>query len=186
MARHFLKSTLAAGVLLAVGLALFGCKTTGTGAAQAPAAAPTGAPAPATQADPMADLERRMFLLPDGRDMSFVIVRAVGQGANESAAREAAQELTFADFRSWLNDSAQAHRVSYLGGGRIQVDALHLHMDGVEFMETNFVFHLTNFATAGKTIEGVILDRLVLDGRDLTRNAGLKAYELLLQRKIGL
>ncbi|MCK9241580.1 hypothetical protein [Desulfocurvus sp.] len=194
MARVFLKMALAATLLLAAGLALSGCQTTGsgTGAAKAPAAAPAAPAAPGAQADPVVDLEERMFLLSaasDRRtslDMRFIVVRAVNRGVNEEEAYKAAQKLSFADFRGWLNESAQAHRVAYLGGGKLRVDALNLSMDGVAFGEANFVFRLVDFVTAGRTIKGASLDQLVLDGRDLTDNAGLKVYELLLNRALGL
>jgi hypothetical protein len=188
MARVFLKMALAATLLLAAGLALSGCQTTGsgTGAAKAPAAAPAAPAAPGAQADPVAELGQRMFLLPDGRDMSYIVLRVTRLGVSEAAVRKAAQELAFADFRSWLNETAQAHRVSYLGSGRFQVDALNFVLGHESFAQAGFMFHLTRFSSAGRTIDGIILDQVVLDGRDLTAYAGMKVYELLLERKAGI
>lgn len=182
MARFTLGGALLA-LLLVAGLALAGCQTTGAGAQKA---APAASSAPAVQADPMADLDKRMFLLPDGRDMSYIVVRVTRLGVSETAVRKAAQDLTLADFRAWLNETARAHRVNYLGSGRFQVEALDFTLGSERFAEASFLMHLTRFVSAGRTIDGIILDQTVLDGRDLTSYAGLKAYELLLERKAGL
>jgi len=170
-------------LLLVTGLALAGCQTTGAGAQKA---APAASATPAAQADPMADLDRRMFLLPDGRDMSYIVVRVTRLGVSGDSVRKAAQSLTMADFRAWLNETAQAHRVSYLGSGRFQVDALDFTLGSERFSEASFLLHLTRFVSAGQTIDGIILDQTTLAGRDLTTYASLKTYELLLERKAGL
>lgn len=169
-------------LVLVAGIVLSGCKTTGTSS--------SGKSATATQAkaqtDPMADLEGRMFLLPDGRDMSYAVSRVTRLGVDVNSVREAAQHLRFADFRSYLNEVAGAHRVVYVGGGKLRVEVLQYTLGEEYFEDAVFFMHLTKFKTEGTTISGVILDKTLLAGRDFTVFAGLKVYERLLEIKSGL
>lgn len=171
---------------LAVCSVMAGCKTAGTAAPKAAESAAPAAAAPAPAADPMIDLGKRMFLLPDGRDMSFIVVRVTRLGVSEDSVRNAAQSLVFDDFRAYLGEVAQAHRVIYLGNGRFRVDALQYALNSESFNEASFVLHLTRFTSEGHTIDGIILDEVLLNGQDFTGYAGLRVYERLLERKAGL
>ncbi len=170
---------------LACILSLSGCQTTGSGAA-GQGAAPAASAAKAAPKDPLADLASKMFLLPDGRDMSFAVVRVTTLGVSEKTVRDAARTLTFGDFRTFLNDHAGAHRVVYLGVGRFRVDVLRYNFGEEFFEQATYTLHLTRFVTEGKTIDGLILDNVTLDGRDFSTFASFKTYEYLLTRKVGL
>lgn len=170
-------------LILAAALSLAACQGAGTGAKTQETAAQAAGP---EAKDPMADLATRMFLLPDGRDMKFAVIRVGTLGVDEKAVRDAAQKLTFGDFRTYLNEYAGAHRVVYLGTGRFRVDVLRFNFGEEFFEEAVFVLHVTRFVSAGKTIDGMILDKVTLDGKDFTQFASFKTYEYLLTRKVGL
>lgn len=163
-------------------LVLGGCQTGGTSTTKESAA-----PAKKLTAQELEQsLGEKMFLLKDGRDMRFASTRVAGLGVSDKAVREGARNLDFSDFRAYLDFAAKAHRVRYIGEGRFKVDVLDYILGRENFAQAEFLVKAARFKTEGVMVDGVILERVLLEGRDFTTYVGVKVYELMLTTKVGL
>lgn len=167
-------------LVLLVCLAAFSasCRTAGGGSGAAVSAKPA-------QADPEASLAGKLFILKDARDMRLAIVRLSAAPKEEQELMKLARNLTMGDFETYLERNAQAKRLTYLGGGRFRMDALKLLLDDAAINEASFSLQLKAFEAGDKDVDGIILTRVVLDGKDLTPGGSLVLYMQLLEMKKG-
>ena len=188
--RHKVLRTVLVLFVLALAGVCAACQTTGAGRnASATASASgtssgTGAGGQAKQAAPMAGLDKKMFILKDQRDMRLAVVRLSRNGFDEAHLMKLAREMTMGDLRRYVEVHAQANRLVYQGAGLFRLDALRLVMGDAAIEQAAFSLRLKSFEVAGKEIEGVILERLVLDGKDMTPAGGLALYLQLLEAKM--
>ena len=158
------------------------CQTTGAGRSATTSA--SGAEAKTKPADPAAGLDTKMFILKDQRDMRLAVVRLSRNGFDEAHLMKLAREMTVGDLRRYVEVNAQANRLVYLGAGQFRLDALRLVMGDAAIEKAAFFLRLKSFEAAGKEIEGMILERLVLDDKDMTLAGGLALYLQLLEAKM--
>lgn len=180
--RHKVIRTVLVLFVLALAGVCAACQTTGAG--RSATASASGAEATAKPADPAAGLDKKMFILKDQRDMRLAVVRLSRNGFDEAHLMKLAREMNMGDLRRYVEANAQANRLVYQGAGLFRLDALRLAMGDVAIEQAAFFLRLKSFEVAGKDIEGVILERLVLDGKDMTPAGGLALYLQLLEAKM--
>jgi len=163
---------------LALCCGLAACQSSGATKAKAPA---QEKPAPAKATDPMKDLAARMFLLKDGRDMHLVTIRMAADGMDAQQVQEIARNLTMKDFESWLAATSGAKRLVYVGSGLFRMDVLDFTMGAEQFQQAQMFLKLKSFEVDGKRINAVILEQVMLEGRDFTPLASLRIYRGMIE-----
>ncbi|BBD08108.1 hypothetical protein [Desulfovibrio ferrophilus] len=165
--------------LLALSMAagLISCKTAGS----KPAKSTMEQASPQKATDPMQDLSKRMFILDDGRDMRLVIIRMGNQGMSAEQLQAYARRMTLADFEKYVEQKSEAKRLVYIGAGQFRLDAMSFDLGSERFKNAQMFMKLKNFEIEGHKIDGIILDRVILDGRDFTDLASLKIYRGVLE-----
>lgn len=173
--RRMRVNCLVAVLALCLAASLAACQSAGTRKST------TAKPVPSKKIDPMKDLAERLFILKEGRDMHLVVLRLNRQGIPMEHLREEAQNITMASFESWMARHCEAKRLVYLGGGRFRMDVLSFILEPEQFEQAQMTLQLKAFELNGKRIEGIILEKVLLDGREFTALASLKIYEGMLE-----
>lgn len=173
--RRTLVNSLVAALAICLAASLAACQSAGTKKST------TAKPVASKKIDPMKDLAERLFILKQGRDMHLVVLRLNRQGIPMEHLREEAQKLTMADFENWMARHCEAKRLVYLGGGRFRMDVLSFTLEPEQFEQAQMTLQLKAFDLDGKRIEGIILEKVLLDGRDFTALASLKIYEGMME-----
>lgn len=138
----------------------------------------------AKQTDPRVGLEKKMLILKDQRDMRLAIVRLSRNGFDENHLMELAREMTLGDLQSYVKTNSQASRLVYQGAGRFRLEALRLVMGDAPISEATFNLRLKAFEVGSTDVDSVILEQMVLDGKDVTPVGGLALYIQLLETKM--
>ena len=182
--RHKVLRTVLVLFVLALAGACAACQTTGAKRSASASGAEVKANANAKQADPMDGLDKKMLILKDPRDMRLAVVRLSRNGFDEAHLMKLAREMTLGDLRRYVEANAQANRLVYQGGGLFRLDALRFVMGDAAIGQAAFFLRLKAFEVAGKEIDSVILEKLVLDAKDMTPAGGLALYLQLLEAKM--
>ncbi|MBU1001129.1 MAG: hypothetical protein KKE73_01255 [Proteobacteria bacterium] len=129
----------------------------------------------------MQNLANRMFVLKDGRDMRLIVIRMSKQGESKEQLQANARDMTMADFESYVEKNSAAKRLVYVGSGAFRLDALDFVLDSEQFSQGQLFLKLKTFEVAGHSIDSVILEKVILDGRDFSSLASMKIYRGVLE-----